>query len=155
MGPFNFLRRLKAPLLFVLLALWGTGPLLGLLEEAWLHVHAGTPVAETLIEVPETPALRCHHHPEGCPKDCFCPKMEDGNPAAGQASQEPLLARETRLVQCTEGSAQEAQPLLLAMVAPGLTEAQASLLSERALPRLQSRLPPRPELDSPGPVPRA
>jgi hypothetical protein len=156
MGTFAVIRRVRLPVLALLLALWGLGPIGGLLQEALHHFDHPTEVEAAVITVPESPTLRCHHHPEGCPKDCFCPKFTEDQPTpAEDAAHEHPLVREPRLVQCTEGTHQDAKPLLLALSVPALVEAPSQVLTDRGLPRFTSRLPLLPDLDSPGPVPRA
>jgi hypothetical protein len=57
------------------------------------------------IEAAAAPAPVCHHHPEGCPADCHCPKFAPENPGLENAGLADGTLSEPTLVQCTEGKA--------------------------------------------------
>lgn len=156
MGFLAVLRRFRLPGIFLLLGLWSFTPLTGILGEAWEHLHP-TEVASALIEIESPAPERCHHHPEGCPKDCFCPKITD---EASHSHEEPAEApaatlAEPMLVQCTEGTPDDRPPALLALwpvVTPMLP--LVALSSDLSLP-VSSSLPRDPFQDPPFQVPRS
>jgi hypothetical protein len=60
----------------------------------------GMPASLRIDVMPENVLITCPHHPEGCPKDCFCSKTyvtadEDND------GQSPSALRQHRLAACT------------------------------------------------------
>ena len=113
MGVLGILRRLRGAGGIVLLFLCGFMPITRLIQLAIEWSHEETVVAATEIQVTGTPTPICHHHPEGCPKDCFCPKIvpEDSEPAHAH---EGGTVREASLVRCTEHAPGDFAPHLTA-----------------------------------------
>lgn len=129
-------------------------PLTRLLQAAIEWSHAETVVASTRIEVAGAPAPTCHHHPEGCPKDCFCPKVV-AEPSGHDHTEAASNLLEPSLVQCTESSPGESAPQLMAswlQPLPGIPDLRGMARKVSAAATASAR---DPFLDPPLPVPRA
>lgn len=103
MGILALLRNRRSAALSLLLALWVASPISGLLRAAWTASHRETEVEAARIRAGGA-AERCHHHPEGCPRECLCPKIQDS------PGEETPGVRETAWVQCNEGKAMGEPP---------------------------------------------
>lgn len=139
--------------LSAMLALWTLSPVLHLLQEAWEHLRPASAVASMRIEVKEQAPAICHHHPEGCPKDCFCPKIKPPEPSREMPAIQPGSFHEPTLVHCTQGDASHSGPGLIALALDGRPEwATPEVRTEN--PELRRiLLPQSPCLDTPWKVP--
>jgi hypothetical protein len=154
--------------ILLLLGLWCLGPL-GSLAHLAGHVHshvrhsharaheerAPSDVEAQRIEVAASPAPVCHHHPEGCPADCHCPKIVPEPLAPGQPIPAGESMREPSLVQCTEGGPQAKPPALVACWLPEIPGLREPFPSESAAWPALSASPLDPDRDPPGHVPRS
>lgn len=116
MGIPGIVRRFRPAGMALLLGLWALSPLSGILRDTLARLQGpGEAVAER-IEAPGSELVICHHHLEGCPKDCFCPKIKPGGQDVEDHDHHhdaPYL-KEPSLVRCTEGQDQGLPPALLA-----------------------------------------
>src|SRR3954463_10544662 len=60
----------------------------------------GMPTSARIDVMPKSQLITCPHHPEGCPKDCLCPKtyITADEDTGGQS---PSALRQPRLAACT------------------------------------------------------
>ena len=141
----------------LLLGVWSLNPSLyflnSLISQGWGQKAGISAIAANSIQAPQMKKEICHHHPQGCPKDCFCPKIhpdEGGAPdlsgdisggISGDISGDISVKRESIhqpvLVQCTEDSA-----------AAGPTAGATAL----AVPILEIRMPFWAVGNCPGPL---
>jgi hypothetical protein len=148
--------RAKAGIL-LLLCLWNLAPLSGLLppRDTDPAHHGPTEVAAHLIASAGTPAPVCHHHPDGCPADCHCPKIVPAKASPADGASDGAGLREPSLVQCTEGKAKgHHAPFLAAFWHPGTPLAPDWTAADPAWPAGSSALP-HAFPDPPGHVPRS
>lgn len=108
------LRGLRAVGAMMLLGVWALNPSLYFLKSL-LGQHDGmSAIAANAIQAPQQKKEICHHHPQGCPKDCFCPKILPDEGGATDISDEISDKRESIhqpiLVQCTEDNAAAGPP---------------------------------------------
>lgn len=155
MGVFESLRRLRLPGMILLLGFWSLAPLTGILQDTLARFQEPAAVESARIEAPSAAHEICHHHPEGCPKDCFCPKITTrGEPAAHADHDHPLL-KEPLLVRCTEGSDLELPPALVAFWPVSLPESPDFSGTGMSVLPFRSQPPRDPFQDPPLTVPRA
>lgn len=103
-GVLPTFRRLRAAGAIAILAAWVYNTLGSVLSDMLHEIVNASLVEAVAIEAPELERHVCHHHPHGCPKDCFCPKLtvvaeNTGGPVSPR-SQDTLS--EPSLEQCTE-----------------------------------------------------
>jgi hypothetical protein len=95
-------------MVWFILLVWAFQPATDIFRNLQDLISSPKPVQANSIQVDASSVKTCHHHPEGCPGDCFCPDMhglEDSLPASESKSLGKLF--EPSLVQCTEkGSGQ-------------------------------------------------
>lgn len=87
-----------------MLVLWSVSPVGGLVVELLPERETSTLVSESAITLSGQETKTCHHHPEGCPADCFCPNTSAGKASPDEVSAPGALSGPT-LTQCTEESA--------------------------------------------------
>ena len=110
MGILPAIRRLRRFGVLALLAFWSASPTAGLVRELIevLHDHAEDH-DHLVIKTPEE-FLICEHHPQGCPKQCACPKTPR---LAGEAHADALLPPEgPAITRCAEKDPRQAPPVL-------------------------------------------
>ncbi len=99
----RILQRMGALGAIAILALVSASPLSYYLRE--ILQNPKTPISEsaisTDIQAHEHEKKVCQHHPEGCPKECFCPKITVTETESEVASTQGWLG-ETAYTQCTE-----------------------------------------------------
>lgn len=142
--------------ILLLLGLWTLAPLAALLHPvAFVEVHEIPSEVEVhRIDAPSaSPPPVCHHHPQGCPADCHCPKVvpeksADAVPVAG-------ALREPALVQCTEGQAKaNGSPVMMVLWLPEVPTPLVGIAFRPAWPS-GCPSPLDPLRDTPWHVPRA
>jgi hypothetical protein len=144
--PFSWVRGAIASALLFACSL---NTVMGIL--AGFHGHEDKEAVAHAIEVPGAKEI-CHHHPEGCPKDCFCPKITSGiepeSPHTG-------TLREPALVNCTEDAAVSASPQFSIFLPDPVWEMLQALEAIGLLKPVDPRGLPNPFRDPPQKVPIA
>jgi hypothetical protein len=117
-----------------------------------VEAYSRTAVELAAIDTPKS-LETCHHHPQGCPKDCFCPKTTVRVEAAEDASA-PVsgILQESSWVNCNEEGSTSTAPAYAVFVAePGVhvfltmlivgTVAQATRGEVRAVSNPPQKIP--------------
>jgi hypothetical protein len=111
--------RLRAMGAIFLIAAWAVNPSLYLLNSLLGQLGETSLVQANAIDAPDQAIEACSHHPHGCPKDCFCPKIT----LQPDSSQNPTAVSgtlyEPSLEQCSEERAAiDSPPVSTAFLPP-------------------------------------
>ncbi len=101
MGIFAAFRRFRHPGPIALLLALALRPAGFLFSELLSHQHLETPVEAARIAAPGSGPEACEHHPAGCPKDCFCPKIPIHADSGAETVLAPGELHQPALAHCT------------------------------------------------------
>jgi hypothetical protein len=122
----------------------------------WTSRAAGpTAVAAAEIEVPGSGNGICRHHQQGCPKDCFCPRIQGAEAEPHGPSARPDDRLEPSLSRCTEEHGSPGIPWLAQLDLPPSSVPEGVTHPVRRVLPADPDCPPPPDRDPPHKVPRA
>lgn len=102
MGKLKASTVFRAFSIWIILLAWAIQPSLEIFQNLHILLLKPTPVQAVAIQQNSHSGKICQHHPEGCPKDCFCPNQIVQEQDAGNLHLVKERLFEPSLVQCTE-----------------------------------------------------